>query len=190
MTTMLKTFDCQQCGASHNIGSNKYNYCPQCGQPSSDLMLSRIDIFSRLPVSHLLKDAVRQYGKYEVEASARTAIIILEEEIRRFTGLDLVGAELIGASFSYKMDLDGNIVVPPLLKINNLKTDSEKNEHDGIKLLFLGLFRGIRNLLAHKNAKIHPRDAFGIIVFTSTAIGIVLEGGIANERHCIWTKVG
>lgn len=55
------------------------------------------------------------------------------------------GKELDGKDLMFKVfDID-----KPLLKINELKTQSEKDEQDGFKHIFAGAVEGIRNPMAH-----------------------------------------
>lgn len=68
------------------------------------------------------------------------AVKSIAEEIRIKTGLTSDGGELIDKAFS---------INNPLLKINNLITDTEKSEQKGLGNLIKGIFGMFRNTTAH-----------------------------------------
>jgi uncharacterized protein (TIGR02391 family) len=53
----------------------------------------------------------------------------------------------------------------PKLRINRLRTQSEKDEQDGFKLMIVGLYRGIRNPRSHEQIEDSKGAADAIIVF-------------------------
>ena len=88
----------------------------------------------------------------QYEAAIRKAVVILENEIKKFAQLpNLNGAELVGEAFKCQIDKEGIIVIEPIIKINNLSNINEINEHEGLKLMLLGFFKGTRNLYMHNN---------------------------------------
>ncbi|MCT3906088.1 TIGR02391 family protein [Elizabethkingia anophelis] len=68
------------------------------------------------------------------------AVKSIAEEIRQKTRLTLDGSELIDKALS---------VNAPLLKINNLETETEKSEQKGFSNLIKGIFGMFRNTTAH-----------------------------------------
>ena len=62
------------------------------------------------------------------------------EKIRCLTGLTLDGSELIEQAFSTKH---------PYLKINQLKTDTDRNQQNGLMLMLKGINSMVRNVTAH-----------------------------------------
>ncbi|KAA6315051.1 hypothetical protein EZS27_034432 [termite gut metagenome] len=68
------------------------------------------------------------------------AVKSLAEEIRRKTGLTLDGGELVDRAFS---------INSPLIRINNLETETHKSEQKGFGNLIKGVFGMFRNTTAH-----------------------------------------
>jgi uncharacterized protein (TIGR02391 family) len=86
-----------------------------------------------------------EYCKAELLAqnyfhSVFEAVKSIAETIRQRTSLNLDGSELIDASFSIKN---------PLIKINDLSTDTKESEHKGFSNLIKGVFGMFRNTTAH-----------------------------------------
>ena len=140
-------------------------------------------------MSPALASAISQFHKCEYESAARTALIIVEEVVRERTKLSLIGADLYSKAFSYRVDSSGTMVEKPLIQINDLQTEEQKNEHEGVKLLFLGMTRGIRNIVAHHNAKIHPMSSLSVITLCNMALDLIRAGSILKERTCAWRRV-
>lgn len=86
-------------------------------------------------------------------------------KIRSVSGLASDGAEL--AQVAFGLPKDGS---PPLLAINDLKTDTDRGEQRGFTNLLIGFFGTVRNPLAH-NPKIEwpieEGDALDILTMAS-----------------------
>ena len=67
----------------------------------------------------------------------------LAERVREKTGLNIDGVNLVRQAF--ERPKNGF----PLLTINALETETERNEHDGLTDLIVGAFRLFRNPIAH-----------------------------------------
>jgi len=87
------------------------------------------------------------FGKFEKEyidgnfsGAIKTSILYLTECIRERTDLDLDGDKLITKTFSSKN---------PLIKFNNLSTQSEIDEQTGHMMVLQGIYKGIRNPRNH-----------------------------------------
>ncbi|ESU27079.1 hypothetical protein FLJC2902T_22570 [Flavobacterium limnosediminis JC2902] len=79
------------------------------------------------------------------------------ENIRQKTGLTEDGAELIDKAFSIKN---------PLIKINDLSTETKESEHKGFANLIKGVFGMFRNSTAHSPKiiwEINEKDALDIL---------------------------
>ncbi len=86
-------------------------------------------------------------------------------KIRTLSGLTSDGAELAQGAFGQPKD--GS---PPLLAINDLRTDTDRGEQRGFTNLLIGLFGTVRNPLAHNPRVEWPmeeRDALDILTLTS-----------------------
>lgn len=73
-----------------------------------------------------------------------------------------------------KPELDGNKLMlnafkldNPIIKLNNLQTQSEKDIQDGYMHMFAGAMLGIRNPKAHANESISQEDALRKLAFAS-----------------------
>ncbi len=87
------------------------------------------------------------YNKYYNEYDAgnytgaiKTSVLFLTDCIRERTNLDLDGDRLILQSFS---------ISSPLIRLNDLKTDTEKNEQIGTMMILQGIYKAIRNPRNH-----------------------------------------
>jgi uncharacterized protein (TIGR02391 family) len=86
-------------------------------------------------------------------------------KIRGLSGLASDGAELAQGAFG--LPKDGT---PPLLAVNDLRTDTDRGEQRGFANLLVGLFGTVRNPLAH-NPKaewtMDEQDAMDILTLVS-----------------------
>ncbi len=65
----------------------------------------------------------------------------ISERVREMSGIDLDGTQLYNAVFS---------VSNPILKYNDLVSDSEKNQQNGLKEMLNGITHYVRNVTAHE----------------------------------------
>lgn len=87
----------------------------------------------------------------------------LAQRVRDITGLGTDGCSLFNTAFALN---------DPFLFFNSLKTDSEKNEHNGLKELLSAIFHLVRNPEAHTpkiNWKIDETKALDILTLISFA---------------------
>ncbi len=126
--------------------------------------------------------------KSEFTSAARIALIIVEERMKKMTKIDKHGKDLFAFAFSYKSD-NGTLTNKPLIQINQLITEQDINEHDGVKLFCMGLMGGFRNILAHNSAEVPPKTCLSIISTCDLVLDIMESGSILNKRVCIWKKV-
>lgn len=85
------------------------------------------------------------------------AVKSIAETIRQKTNLTLDGSELIDAAFSIRS---------PLIKINDLLTETQESEHKGFANLTKGIFGMFRNTMAHAPKivwEINESDALDIM---------------------------
>ena len=182
---------CNNCGFSTNDTTLfDANYCIKCGKPSIVWQNEINPIFSRLPMSKELSKCVQLFIKCEYESSARTALVILEDIVRKKTKIESYGSDLFTKAFNYKIDQTTNVIIDfPAIRINKLISDEDKNEHEGIKLLFLGMIRGVRNIIAHHSNDFSPNTCLQILFTCDLLIDIINDGSILNQRFCEWEKV-
>ncbi len=94
------------------------------------------------------------------------AIYFLGDLIREKTGLQSDGVTLVGQAFGGKS---------PLLKINKLQTESEKNMQKGLEQILRGIYQAVRNPRSHEKFEDKEEDADSIILFLNYVIGLIEE---------------
>src|SRR6267378_4230148 len=84
-------------------------------------------------------EASYSVGNYS--AAILDSLHFLSELIRTKSGLESDGHQLVGDAFGGP---------DPVIKINSLQTDSERNEQKGVEFLLRGLYTGVRNPRSHE----------------------------------------
>jgi uncharacterized protein (TIGR02391 family) len=88
------------------------------------------------------KEVVKNLGSF-VDDQVK---IIFKKE----TGIDVAGKQLMERSFSFEWDnRNKKIIKYPIIALNFLQNQSERDEQEGFKNLFIGFISGIRNVYAH-----------------------------------------
>jgi len=86
----------------------------------------------------------------QYEDAVKQALLYLTDILRIKTGLEEDGASLISKAFSPNN---------PILKINNLLNDTDKNEQKGVMLIGQGIYSAFRNPLNHSiHTKLTEKD--------------------------------
>ncbi len=94
-----------------------------------------------------LTDAVQLIYKSEFESAAREAFVTVDNYLKKKSGFDSHGFDLATKALSFEIDKQtGEIKKPPLIAINDLKNESDRNEQDGIRYMLMGFFQGPHNL--------------------------------------------
>src|SRR4051794_10855132 len=88
----------------------------------------------------------------------------LGQLIRDRSGLDGDGQSLVGSAFGG---------ANPLLKVNQLQTDSDWNLQRGVEALLRGLYQAIRNPRSHAKFSDTQEDAQALLLFINYLIGII-----------------
>jgi hypothetical protein len=152
-----------------------FNLCPVCGELFNKSKRTIIS-YLRLICAHeeeFLESTIKLAQKGELTAAARQALITLEACVKQTSKLKhLRGRKLMVEAFSFNWD--GNtkkITKRPVIAVNKLKTESERNEQDGIQHLAVGLMAGPRNILAHCHGNITIGNSLSII----SAVAFVLN---------------
>jgi uncharacterized protein (TIGR02391 family) len=87
------------------------------------------------------------------------ALKVLTTRLKRVTGLDVDGTELVGKAFT------GNA---PLVVFADLTTETGRNVHNGVQLLFRGAVQAIRNPSAHELASnLDENETFELLALAS-----------------------
>lgn len=112
----------------------------------------------------LLKDALFEdykMGRY-IEA-AKEGAVIYEDQVRRKSGLDLSGVDLMRRSFGFKFNRDrGELTIErrPILKVSDLSGQTGIDMQEGQQSLSVGLMQAFRNPATHEVRPV-SRELFG-----------------------------
>ena len=115
-----------------------------------------------------LSDAVQLIYKSEFESAAREAFVAVENYLKKKSGLDSHGFDLATRALSFEIDKQtGEKKRAPLIAINDLKNESERNEQDGIRYMLMGFFQGPRNLYQHNHIGSGVSNSISVIIEAS-----------------------
>lgn len=82
--------------------------------------------------------------------------------------MDSHGFDLATRALSFEIDKQtGEIKRAPLIAINDLKNESERNEQDGIRHMLMGFFQGPRNLYQHNHIGSGVSNSISVIIEAS-----------------------
>jgi uncharacterized protein (TIGR02391 family) len=93
-----------------------------------------------------------------VEASFKEINKYVKETMKKKTGIEYDGADLMFKAFS---------VDNPIIEVGDLSTDSGRDIQKGYSFIFAGSMMGIRNPKAHENLKISKEQAIHMIFLAS-----------------------
>lgn len=128
--------------------------------PPAPAGTSEVALFDRLQLHAEIQKVSRDLYKDGYYAQAiLEAFKALNNAVKAKSGLsDRDGQALMSAAFSGTL---------PPLALNSLQTQSERDEQDGFKFIFMGAMTGIRNPKAHEN--VVQRDAYRTLHYLSLA---------------------
>ena len=169
---------------------NDFQYCPICGSLMPYTQKSIEDFFEIYHIHPMLKKAKRLFLKSEYESAAREAFVVLESTLRSKSGLDLSGRELASKALTYSADKQtGEITKKPLIAINGLKTDSEKNEQEGIMFMLMGFFQGVRNIYQHNQIGSGVSNALTVVIDASFFLHLLDGHSVTKNGRWIRTNI-
>lgn len=162
---------CPECKTAYSPNEAKatpyFNLCPYCGELFGKSKRTIVS-YLRLICAHeeeALEPTLKLAQKGELTAAARQALISLEDCVKQSSRLKhLRGQRLMSEAFSFNWDgVTKKFTKRPVIAINRLKTESERNEQTGIQHIAVGLMAGPRNILAHHHGGITIGNALAII---------------------------
>lgn len=163
-----------------------FTYCPICGTLMPYSLEKLRGFFEVYNLHPLLKDAVELLYKSEFEAAARETFVTVETMLKKKSKLDLHGSSLAAKALSF--DVNGatkELIKEPLVKINELRTESEQNEQKGIMHMLMGFFEGPRNIFQHNHVGSGASDVYSIIITASFFLRILDGHSITKNGHWI-----
>jgi uncharacterized protein (TIGR02391 family) len=92
------------------------------------------------------------------------AMHYLSEVIREKSGVDGDGHGLVGAAFGGQS---------PILRVNKLQTETERNIQKGLEQILRGMYQGIRNPRSHEQVEDTKNTADSIIYFVNYLLSII-----------------
>lgn len=122
----------------------------------------------------------KNYENESYSSAILDALHHLTETIRNKTGLEGDGSSLIGQAFS------GN---SPMIQLNKLQTDSEKNVQKGMQELLRGLYTAIRNPRSHDKHIDTKADADAIIMFIDYLLKLIDKSKVQFEETTFLKRV-
>lgn len=123
-----------------------------------------LDNIKGLIDERLWNEIKRNYLGEQYSNAVLDAVQFLGDLIREMSGEDGDGYSLIGTVFNTKN---------PKIKVNHLRTQTDKDIQSGIMLLLQGFYRAIRNERVHEKKIDTEQDAYEIILFVNHIIRII-----------------
>ena len=102
-----------------------------------------------------------RYYADAVEAAIKEINVRIKNLYKKYKGKELDGSDLFANAFN------GDKEKALLIAGNNLESQSEKDEQEGFRFLFMGLWKGIRNPKAHANISMSKEQAIERLIFAS-----------------------
>lgn len=186
----VKKFLLKDDKGKYSWGFPQITYCPKCGSIMQNT-LKKIKCFLELSLIHeKLEKAVNLLYKSEYEASIRESIVVLENYLRKKSGLDLHGTNLVAQSLGFEYDKAKRIMKrEPKIKINSLDSESELNEQEGLKLMLMGFFQGSRNMYQHNNIYVPVNVILTLLLQISFFLKLIDGGSLTKHAYVIKKKV-
>lgn len=166
----------------------KWRYCPVCGAMMPSTMKIIKEFFKVAMLHPSLKIAKRLFVKSEYDAAVREACVVLENIIKEKSGIiDSHGKDLVTKALSFEFDKQTReIKKQPMIALNQLENESQRNEQEGLKMMLMGFFQGPRNLFQHNRLGLRPVKALALILQASFFISTLdNEGSILKPAHWV-----
>ena len=101
------------------------------------------------------------YFTESVEAAIKEINVRVKNLYKKYKGKELDGSDLFANTFSN--DKEKTLLIAG----SDLESQSGKDEQEGYRFLFMGLWKGIRNPKAHANTSMTKEQAIERLIFTS-----------------------
>ncbi len=135
----------------------------------------------QVPLDDRLANAIASsYDSKNFSGAIIDAIHLLGDLIRNKSGLDLDGNQLVGQAFAGSN---------PLIKVNSLQTESDREEQKGIEQLLRGVYTGIRNPRSHAKKEDDPQSAKSLIIMIDFLIRTIDKGRSLYDVPSIISQV-
>lgn len=141
--------------------------------------LKLFDLMQLHPI--IIEVSSQSFKKAQYSDAIREAFKAVENYVKEKSGKDDFGASLMSKVFSFEYDeKKKELKRPPILRLNKLKTKSERSEQRGYMYLFMGAMEGIRNPFSHEHIEIKdPIFTIKLLCFSSLLLEI-LDASLAK----------
>lgn len=174
---------------TYSFGYRDLPFCPVCGSLMPGSLEKLKGFFEVYNIHPSLQNSVDLMYKSEFQSAAREAFITLENALRKKSGLDLHGFDLATKALSFECDKKtGEVTKQPLIVINGLKSESDRNEQEGIRYMLMGFFRGPRNLYQHNHIGSGVSNSVSIIIEASFFLHLLDGHSITKSGQWIPVK--
>jgi uncharacterized protein (TIGR02391 family) len=137
-------------------------------QPQGDLKMNILDFLH--PV--VIDSAYSQFRNGHLRDAVFNAFVAVFDLLRRRTGIDKDGADLVGEALS---------LVAPKLVLSTLQNESGKNDQKGFLQILQGAFQGVRNPKAHSlESDLDQASAAEYLIFASLLARRISEASIPS----------
>lgn len=166
-----------------------FTFCPCCGSLMPLSLKKLKGFFEVYNIHSALLDAVQLIYKSEFESAAREAFVAVENYLKKKSGLDSHGFDLATRALSFEIDKQtGEIKRAPLIAINDLKNESQRNEQDGIRYMLMGFFQGPRNLYQHNHIGSGFSNSISVIIEASFFLHLLDGHSITQNGRWVPAK--
>lgn len=175
---------------TYTFSYHDFRFCPCCGALMPTYLKKLQDFFDVYDLHPKLQEAKRLLLKSEFEAAVRESVVVLENGIKEKANLpDLHGKDLVSKAFRMEYDKpSGTVKTEPLIAINNLETESDRNEQEGCMMMLMGFFQGTRNLVQHNHLKASFNLIITQIIETSYFLYLIEGKSLLKGGHWIRSK--
>ena len=181
---------CKNRDQTYCFAYRDFPFCPVCGS-LMPISLERLKGFFEVYHIHpLLQNSVDLIYKSEFESAAREAFVTVENVLRNKSKLESHGFDLATKALSFECDKKtGEVIKRPLIAINELKNDSDKNEQEGIRYMLMGFFQGPRNLYQHNHIGSGASNSISIVIEASFFLHLLDGHSLTKNGQWIPVKV-
>ena len=128
--------------------------------------------------------------EWEIFITTWPPFVAVETYLKKKSGLDSHGFDLATRALSFEIDKQtGEIKRAPLIAINGLKNESERNEQDGIRYMLMGFFQGPRNLYQHNQIGSGASSSISVVIEASFFLHLLDGHSITQNGRWIPEKV-
>ena len=165
-------------------------FCPKCGHIMPKALHKIQAFFEVYNIHPKLDNSLKLIYKSEFESAVREASVTLENVLRQKSKLDLHGFDLATKALSFETDKKtGEVIRRPLIAINNLETESDRNEQEGIRYMLMGFFQGPRNLYLHNHIGSGVSNSLSIIIEVSFFLHLLDGHSITKNGHWVPSNI-